>query len=338
MSKFNCKSVRIAIHGGGWLWLFFYPFLFYYAAFTDFFSVLRIALFLGMIATFFYFNTCVLVPEFLGEKRWLLYFLSVGLLVTVISIAAGYLEELLNPDIVKMPQLFKASVNTGLITCFLAWVVSSVMKITEEWMRSQEQRRSIEHEKLQSELSFLRTQVNPHFLFNALNNIYSLQNRHSPLTGEAILKLSGLVRYMLYEASAETVPLEKEVEYLGNYMEMQKFGLDEIAVSFDVKGDPAGKRIEPMLLVPLVENAFKHGISYVKRTPVIIRLSVTPGELDLYVENKMPEEHSSRDKTNGIGLKNLSKRLDQLYPGTHSLSSGPVGDKFIAELKLKLNK
>ncbi|HEY6160614.1 MAG TPA: histidine kinase [Bacteroidia bacterium] len=338
MPKFNSRNIRIAIHCGVWLCLFFYPFLFHYAAFTDFFSVLRIALFLGMILMFFYFNTCVLVPKFLGEKKWLLYFLSVALLVTIISMAAGYLEEVLNQDIVKMPQLFNASVNTGLITSFLAWVVSSVMKITEEWMRSQEQRRSIEHEKLQSELSFLRTQVNPHFLFNALNNIYSLQNRHSPLTGEAILKLSGLVRYMLYEASADTVPLEKEVEYLGNYVELQKFGLDEIAVTFEVKGELGGRKIEPMLLVPLVENAFKHGISYVKRTPVIIRLTVMNDELDLYVENRVPEENSPRDKTNGIGLKNLSKRLDLLYRETHILKVGPVGDKYIAELKLKLKK
>jgi two-component system LytT family sensor kinase len=337
MGKIRNRFVELIIHTIVWLCLFFYPFLFHFVPINDGRAFLRIFLSLALMIFFFYSNAFILIPKLLQAKKIVFYSLSVIAFVVFTAYSNALIQLLLNPEITKKPDLFNTAWNSGLFASIAAWIISSGLKITGEWFRSEEKRKSTEHEKLRSELSFLRTQVNPHFLFNALNNIYALENKKSAHTGEAILKLSDLVRYMLYETSSEKVPIENEIEYIKNYIDLQKLGIaGELNISFNVTGKTDGKIIEPMLLIPLVENAFKHGLHHKENTPTAIMLVVDNDELFLKVENYFKENSVTMDKTKGIGLTNLKKRLELLYPGKHELNIEKVDGRFIASLKLNL--
>jgi LytS/YehU family sensor histidine kinase len=179
--------------------------------------------------------------------------------------------------------------------------------------------------------------VNPHFLFNALNNIYSLENKKSPDTGPAILKLSELIRYMLYETQPEFVMLDKELNYLENYVELQKLGLSsKIQIVFEITGISGDKKIQPMLLLPLVENIFKHGISYLNESLLSIRINIEPDTLSISTQNPVPNPSPARSGNSGIGLSNLRKRLDLLYPRKHELIISEQDGIFSTHLTLQL--
>lgn len=188
------------------------------------------------------------------------------------------------------------------------------------WYLQEKNRRELEHQKLRAELSYLQMQVNPHFLFNALNNIYSLSVlENSKLTGNSILKLSELLRYMLYEKADEhnKVPLEKEIRHINSYIDLEKMRHQErIYFDFSIEGDIRDKRVAPLLLFPLVENAFKHGVLTDPEKPVVLRLNVTDRQLDFSLENH--KNNYLKDKAGGIGIQNVQKRLELLY-----------GDRFI---------
>lgn len=327
------------IHIAAWLCLFLYPFLFHYLRLNDSKAVLRIAAQLSLVAAFFYANLHILVPKLLGKKRFFLYFASIAVIMIGVRFGAGYIQQFFNPVFTQKHESISVAQNTVLITSFFAWVISSGIKITSEWFKSERMKKNIEHEKLQAEILFLKNQVNPHFLFNALNNIYSMQQLKSEHTGEAILKLSELMRYTLHETSSPAVPLENEITYLRNYVELQKIGIrSDFDISFEVEGDPEGLQIEPMLLVPLVENAFKHGISYVGKEPIIIRLKIEDNSIIQCVENAIAGSQSPNKRTSGIGLVNLRKRLTLLYPNTHHLDINSGVKKFTACLKMKLKQ
>lgn len=331
------KYVIPLIHFIIWIFLFLYPFLFHYIPITDVHAITRIFIFLVLIATFFYSNTFILIPKILGSKKIIYYLTLVTLSIILISFASGYLQFFFNPDYIKKPESFRRAINTGIISSIMAWVISSGMKVTSEWFRNQQLMKSVENEKLIAELNFLKSQVNPHFLFNALNNIYALENKKSPDTGFAILKLSELVRYMLYETSHDYVSLEKEIDYLVNYIELQKLSLNkEVKVDFKAEGDLLNKKIEPMLLIPLVENVFKHGISYKSFAPVFILLKVSGNKLELITQNALLENKQNEKSSYGIGLVNLKKRLSLLYPGNHEFKILKENEKFIVHLSIIL--
>jgi two-component system, LytTR family, sensor kinase len=337
MSWLKNKYLVLIVHSVTWLCLFLYPFLFHYLSFHDSGAVLRIALFLFLLIGFFYLNTGLLIPKVLGRKKVLLYLGIILFAITIISSGAGYIQVLLNKDPLRREEIYARGVNTGIFAGTLTWIISSGIKLTGEWFRNQQQMRIIENEKLNAELNFLKSQVNPHFLFNALNNIYALQNKNSSDTGPAILKLSQLARYMLYETSSEFVALDKEISYLKNYIELQKLGLSEqLIVKFSVDGDPSIKKIKPMLLIPLVENVFKHGLSYVSRSDLSISLRVNSDSIELQTRNEISVKRIEAEKANGIGLINLRKRLELLYPGKHELTIKKEGTTFFTSLKLNL--
>lgn len=335
--KQRSRLVQPLIHSVVWLCLFFYPFLFHYVRLSDGLALFRITSQLLLVVAFFYANLHIFIPRLLGKKYFIFYFLTAGISIAAVGYGSGYIELFFNPNFSHKHDSISVARTTGIVISLVAWVISSGLKITSEWFRSERIKTKVEKEKLQSELLFLKNQVNPHFLFNALNNIYSLEQLKSPLTGEAILKLSELMRYTLYETAEAFVPLEKEVNYLRNYVELQKMGIsDEIFISFEVKGDISGKEIEPMLLIPLVENAFKHGISYINKEPISIVLTVDHNSIFLAVENSLSQLQKKTDGTNGIGLVNLKKRLELLYPSRYDFMTEQKGNKFFAELKIKL--
>ena len=182
----------------------------------------------------------------------------------------------------------------------------------------------------ESELSFLRSQINPHFLFNSLNNIYSLVYLQSPRSLEAIAGFADLLRYMLYD-TLQDVPLEKEAHYIGQYIELQKLRYEKpVQANFKATGQLDKVYIPPLLLIPFVENAFKHG--NVDEEEITIQLECDMHQTKFYCQNKKTEQQ--KDKTGGIGLQNVKRRLELLYPGKHRLSvlDGPVF--FIVKLEI----
>jgi LytS/YehU family sensor histidine kinase len=202
-------------------------------------------------------------------------------------------------------------------SCFFIFL-STILKFIVDWFRNEKIKSTLENEKLISELAFLKSQINPHFLFNSLNNIYSLAYQKSDKTPEAVLKLSEIMRYMLYESNENTVKLDDEIRYLENYIELQKLRFkDKTYIKFEIDGDTENKKITPLVLISFVENAFKHGLATDKENPITIVLNVTADKLFFQVINK--KSNLNKDETGGIGLQNVKRRLDLLYKGEYRL-------------------
>ena len=217
---------------------------------------------------------------------------------------------------------------------FLA--LSSAYRLVLDKIHDDQLQKEKENENLKTELSFLRSQISPHFIFNVLNNTVSLARKKSDLVEPTLVQLSNLLRYMLYESEYDKVPFEKELEYVNSYLELQKlrFG-DDTDIVFDCDCDNSIQFIEPMLIIPLIENAFKHGIASIERPEIVIALSEKEKGLNLLVTNKFNKHLSEiKDGTSGIGLKNLQRRLALLYGTSSNLSIREAGDYFIVNLKI----
>lgn len=226
--------------------------------------------------------------------------------------------------------------NAGtVVIIMMGFFISTIARETREWYVQEKERKEMEKQQLISELSFLKSQVNPHFLFNSLNGIYALAIKKSDKTPDAVLQLSDLMRHMLYESEKEEVALEKEVEYLQNYIQLQKLRLPgEAQVTFDVEGDISGKNIAPMLFIPFIENGFKHGVD-ADGVAIQIKMKVEGNALTFDMMNSISKA-ASKDPVSGIGLTNVRKRLDLLYAGNYYLNYRESNGRFIVHLQLKL--
>ncbi|HMK05159.1 MAG TPA: histidine kinase [Ferruginibacter sp.] len=214
--------------------------------------------------------------------------------------------------------------------------VTSVIVLFKHWMRKQQEWMQAEKEKIMSELQLLKAQVHPHFLFNTLNNIYSFSLENSPKTPGLILKLSSLLGYMLYDCKAEEVLLEKEIEVMKNYIDLEKerYG-NKIDISWNIEGDIKDKFIAPLLLLPFLENAFKHGTSeQVEKSWLSIDISVEQFTLRCKIANSK-NEIVPVSKT-GIGIQNVKQRLGFLYPHKHELKLADEGIFFVVSLMMEL--
>ena len=206
-----------------------------------------------------------------------------------------------------------------------------------DWFRAQKQKEDLIMKSKASELALLRSQINPHFLFNTLNNLYSLVYKKSDEAPSVVMKLSEIMRYMLYDASDDRVMLRKEIEYLKSFIELNELRLKEGKITqFDVTGDEDNRMIPPMLLIPFVENAFKHGSKKSPLPAIRIRLDVRDRNLEFDVENNLdPLRQVNKDSAAGIGLDNVRKRLELLYPGSHDLSVREEAGVFHVNLKIR---
>ncbi|RMG74812.1 MAG: sensor histidine kinase [Bacteroidetes bacterium] len=230
-------------------------------------------------------------------------------------------------------------VTTNLVITGAFMLAANFYGFTFGWFKSQQQQRELEQAKLQAELSALKHQINPHFLFNILNGLYGLAFRNDDeATAEGIAKLSQMMRYLLYESNDAQVPLEQEILYLENYIDLQKLRLNEATrVHFRVEGDTTGKQIVPMILIPFVENAFKHGISSVRPAEIVIALHLKDRQLVFQVENPIQRpEASPHGPVGGIGLQNVRQRLALLYPDAYRLEAGAIAGRYIVNLTLHL--
>ncbi|MEO1257319.1 MAG: histidine kinase [Bacteroidota bacterium] len=233
---------------------------------------------------------------------------------------------------------------SSILVAIFRWMFSSIeiwmllgiavaIKLFRLRLQTVQREKILIEEKLQSELKFLRAQTNPHFLFNTLNNLYHLARKKSENTADAILKLSGLMRYLLYESSVSNIPIAKEIKLIRDYIELEKLRYSErLSIDFKIEVDNEAQLIAPLLLMPFVENAFKHGASEsTGNIWVHIFLKVKNNALEFSVKNS--KDTDLKIKTKGIGLKNVKRQLDLIYPA-HKLEIKNGAQEFMVFLKI----
>lgn len=218
----------------------------------------------------------------------------------------------------------------------LTAALSVAIRVTGNWYRTEAQRRQAEQARTQAELQNLKSQLNPHFLFNTLNNIYALIAVGPERAQEAVLELSGLLRHVLYEKNQDRVPLEKELAFVRSYVELMSLRLPAtVELRAEIPQGDAGVQelwVAPLLFITLVENAFKHGVSADERSFVDISLKIKDGTVSCRIANSYFPKRDGDRSGSGIGLENLRRRLELLYPGRHELRLGREGDMFVAAM------
>ena len=286
-----------------------------------------------------YFVAYFLLPRFITKKRYIV----LGLSMIVSAFIAGLITVLIY-------RYFPYEMGKDLSMSFgkyvyrildLLYIASFVVviKLVQEYSVQKKVNTLLTEEKVKSELQMLKNQLQPHFLFNTLNNIYSLVISNDKQAPNAILMLSDILSYMLYDCNVEKIAVEKEVKLIKNYLELEKvrYG-NRLDLSFSVTGDIIGKSIPPLLLIPFIENAFKHGIAKSeKESWLSIHLDVSDKELSFQVENSLPGlmSGSNSNLKSGIGIENLTQRLKLLYPGQYSMKTIKE-DSYLVNLKILL--
>lgn len=271
-----------------------------------------------------YFNLFYLIPNYLAKKRFLTYSWLLILLVVIVTPIKGMIFYWKFADMPAAQARVITELNYSFIPTLLIAGASTLFKITTDWVRHLRERQELETQTMQSELRFLKSQINPHFLFNTLNNLYALTLKKSEKAPEIVIKLSEMMRYMLYECNEKQVYLSKEVNYLRNYLDLERLRQGKnVEISFEVNGNISDQLIAPLLFIPFLENSFKHGLNnHITQGYVQIRLQVDQNDLQMYIENSkapaMPKPDSNR-KSGGIGLVNVRRRLNILYPNNYEL-------------------
>jgi two-component system, LytTR family, sensor kinase len=278
---------------------------------------------------FFYVNSEILIPKMLQKRGLWAY------LISVIGLVLGvFLLHTLIKDIFFPEQYVPRTGFSFQLLFFLA--ISASYRIISDNLKNEQEKKEQETEKLKSELSFLRSQISPHFIFNVLNSIVSLSRRKPERVEPVVVKLSDLMRYMLYESDDAKVSLERESQYLKAYIELQqlRFG-DDIEIHFDIKDLDVTQTIEPMLLIPFVENAFKHGVGMIEKPTIDIDLHTAGNQIFFEVKNKVNRQYKEvKDGASGIGLANVKRRLELLYPDNHQLSINDEGEFYVIYLMI----
>ncbi|MBA3828018.1 MAG: histidine kinase [Taibaiella sp.] len=281
----------------------------------------------AVLIAVFYFNYLIVIPMFYMRRRygW----------VTVLSLIC--LTVLVLVNMVTMPKmghhtpsgLSMLGPSHNIFMFLIVFIASYAIFLYNQWQM-------ITKEKLNTEISFLKAQINPHFLFNTLNSIYSLTLTKSDKAPDAVVKLSGMMRYTISDAHESYVPLEKEITYIRNYIELQKLRLAEkVRITFDTDGDMDTSNIAPFILIPFIENAFKFGVNPEEDSEIVITIHTKAGNLELRVFNKKVYVQHKEEGT-GLGIENTRRRLNLLYPGRHALSIRDTDEDFTVLLIIDL--
>lgn len=294
-------------------------------------------IFYGIIV---YFNIYYLIPNYLTQKTFLRYVWFLLLSAIILTPIKAIVFYFLFSDSPEYREFVTFHQQHIFILTFLAAGVSTVAKILNDWLQHQRDRKELETQNMQSELRFLKSQINPHFLFNTLNSLYALTLKKSDKAPEIVIKLSEMMRYMLYECNERQVPLRKEVQYIRNYVDLEMLRQGQkVRIDFDVRGEISDQMIAPLIFTPFLENSFKHGVNQISEGFVDIVLDVQDKNVILQIENSKPLKppvKNDKRPSGGIGLVNVQRRLDLLYPDSYALkiSEEPVRYKVVLTLEL----
>jgi sensor histidine kinase YesM len=302
------------------------------------------ALFSINILAVVYVNLKILIPRFLAKKKYawfsILSFLNLLLFSDLNIWLFNYFVDYILPNyyFISYYEL------EDILKFHLAFLVlTTLIKLSKAWFKMQETEKKIaqvNEEKITAELEALKSQINPHFLFNSLNNIYSLSRKSSKKTSDSILILSDMMRYVLYETRSKTVKLSDEVKFMNNFVELQKLRIDErSSIEFKVDLDNDKLKMAPLIFLPFLENSFKHGVKgNIGNTYAKFELKSVKTELLFIAENSKAQSDILDEKNQGVGLENVKRRLEILYPQKHELVIEDQEDIFKINLKLVLDE
>ncbi|HET6996336.1 MAG TPA: histidine kinase [Chitinophagaceae bacterium] len=282
-----------------------------------------------------------LIPRLLYKKKY------AGFIASVVAIiaASGFIKMILMGEVTGQNVLsgpfsnLKTKFYENVISDFFLVTSGAAFKLIFDYIEMQQRLVEMAKEKAEAELSFLKSQINPHFLFNSLNAVYFLIQKENTEARQALHKFSDMLRYQLYEVKGTRIPIEKELSYLKDYVDLQKLRKDEnYSVDFHCSPEVKEFSIEPLLLIPFVENAFKH-LSHKTTGGNFVRLDITRsnGEFKFHIENSKEAERTT-ELHGGIGLNNVKRRLELLYPGKHDLNIDSKEDIYMVDLKLKIEQ
>jgi hypothetical protein len=296
----------------------------------------------ALLLIFFYANYYIFIPQFFVTKRFFIFF---GIIILCFC-AAIFIPEILlvghqhphhpmnehhnfNPPPRKMGFLFFLG-HRG-----LNFVIVLVLSLL---LKTRERLKQTEAEKANAELSYLKAQINPHFLFNTLNSIYSLAIQKNDRTADAVVKLSDMMRYVLNDSNTNFVLLEKEINYITSYIELQRMRLaSNVRLSYTHEGNIADKKIAPLVLIPFIENAFKHGVNSEENSDIDIKIEVTDIQLKMTVKNNCVTTNNNTLNKSGLGIENTIARLKLLYPKNYMLHISEVDKTFTVSLTLNIH-
>lgn len=299
---------------------------------------------LGSYVAAFYANYLYLVRKYLFTRQPVRYLLTNVLLFAVLTLAVHFLLEMFfsvtegrpfsrpTPGVWVIVRFFIIEI---LIYSFVI-TISIAYKMTQSWYIAQAERKELERSRSEAELKNLKSQLNPHFLFNTLNNIYSLIDISPAKAQEVVHELSRLLRYVLYDSTQPVVTIGRDMDFIRNYVELMRIRLPgHVSVRTLLTYSSPDIPVAPLLFIALVENAFKHGVSNGRPSFILIEINASGGAIDCRICNSCFPKSESDKSGSGIGLSNLRRRLDLLYPGAYTFTCGREGDEYRCELKLR---
>ncbi|OJJ14028.1 hypothetical protein BKI52_44385 [marine bacterium AO1-C] len=349
------KNRTVVSHLGFWLgyYLLMVLALLSYEKSIGTLQFLRILLFVNVQVILAYANMYFFVPIFFFRRRYLLYVVLIVSFGILLSEAHIYIIDNFLPSI-KPERIPRQEIRNAIRGIFLLLVTAlstahRVLKVSQDNEREvnllkrqqleQEQEASaLKSENLETELKFLKSQINPHFLFNALNNIYTLTYIEDDEAPDMILKLSDMLRYILYDCTSREVPIEKEINYLENYVELQRLKMDDLTLQMEIGTFDPQVSIAPMLFIPFIENSFKHSkIEDTKNGWIKLKLWAEEDQIHFHLSNSKPQKKFTKDKVGGIGLQNVKRRLELLYAEKHTLTIQDTPQSFEVDLSLHIH-
>lgn len=353
MQKLNLTN--FIIHVVCWLVFLALPLVFIGGEHSNFAPVLSMFLYWQFCLYFgilFYLNTQIFIPRLYIPGRTALYFIAIFLLL-IFTLLLKPFDQLVNHSQVLALQMVRtlpaelamhsptspprAGIDIASIFLFVMIItLGMALSISKQWRISEQRANLAEADKANAELSFLKAQINPHFMFNTLNNIYTLAVTNNPNTPESILKLSNIMRHITEDAISTHISLMDEIRFISDYIDLQKLRLgSSTPIHYSINGNIDQQKIAPLLLITFIENVFKYGISKHEKSPVTIFLDYRNHSLTFKTINKIFPSQQNLEST-GIGLQNTRKRLDHLYAGKYDLDIATKEDIFTVTLHLEI--
>lgn len=293
------------------------------------------------LAVMVYITNYLLLPKLFYRKKYAWFFILFVLMIVSSSLLKMQILGRLinNPALLDFMSNWKGRIYDNVVPHFFLVTAGAAIKLMFDYTKMQQRLAEVAKEKAETELNFLKSQINPHFLFNSLNTVYFLISKENAAARNALHKFSEMLRYQLYEMEDDKIPIEKEIHYLRDYVDLQQLRKDEkYMVQFNCSPSVRDFSIEPLLLIPFVENAFKHishhndSLNYVR-----VEMNRANGTFSFRVENSREWEAGVIEKQAGIGLPNVKRRLELLYPGKHELKIDETDSKFSIMLNLHLS-
>lgn len=294
----------------------------------------------------FYVNYLVIVPRFFFSKKKIYFFIILFLFTVILLAISQYLYDHLQFDNLRPNHNIRArdiraqnrfGVHPKLIDNFILLLIvlgfSSGMAITQRLQKKEFKQKEIEKARVDSELAFLKNQISPHFFFNALNNIYGLIAIDGVKAQDAVEKLSGLMRYLIYDSNIDTIDVQKEFDFTLRYIELMRQRLSsKVRLDVDIASKIMTGQIPPLLFIPFIENAFKHGISYREKSFISISLKVESNNITFFCKNSVPTRNEQNNIKGGVGIVNIQKRLNLIYGSLFKLDINTVSNEYHVEL------